>query len=195
MAFSMEGMSGRKDATFVASSWAPRWNSNQSISKFQDEVGGELRQGHPGRLLLTKNKETGPFYQPAGSVGRTNGGFTVIPAYQLFGSDELSNYAQPVASRLIGSYVALAPIDARQLGVTTADRVEVGAEAGKASFPVCIRTRVKPGTAVLFIGADDSPLARPGETVELTVSAGDPAVKARFDNLIVSDLPQGGVKP
>ena len=29
--------------------WAPGWNSVQAITKFQEEIGGPLRGGDPGR--------------------------------------------------------------------------------------------------------------------------------------------------
>ena len=63
MAFSMEGMPAMKDASILGSTWAPSWNSNQSISKFQEEVNGELKQGHTGTLLLTEKTESGVPFQ------------------------------------------------------------------------------------------------------------------------------------
>ncbi len=51
LAFSMEGHSSR-DSALTTSYWAPAWNSVQSLNKFQHEVGGALRGGDPGRLLI-----------------------------------------------------------------------------------------------------------------------------------------------
>ena len=34
--------------------WAPSWNSNQAVNKFQDEIGGDLHGGDPGVRLFDK---------------------------------------------------------------------------------------------------------------------------------------------
>ena len=55
LAFSMEGASPvtQKPPATIPIFWAPRWNSGQSLNKFQQEIGGELRGGDPGVLLLS----------------------------------------------------------------------------------------------------------------------------------------------
>ncbi|MBT8148144.1 MAG: molybdopterin-dependent oxidoreductase, partial [Gammaproteobacteria bacterium] len=193
MAFTMEGMSSQKNATLMSNSWAPQWNSNQSISKFQDEVAGELRQAAPGKLLYSKRTEPGRYqrYQaPSSRPSVKHGGYSVIPAFQLYGSDELSSQSAAISERLIGSYAAVSPADAKQLGVTGSDTIQLQAERGTAVYPVCVRSKVKPGTVVVFDGANNFPLAKAGEAVRLARLEG--GGNAQFGNLIVSDLHQEG---
>ena len=52
LAFSMEGFDGQPPAALIPRFWAPGWNSVQAVNKFQDEVGGPLRGGDPGRRLI-----------------------------------------------------------------------------------------------------------------------------------------------
>ncbi|MCB1672402.1 MAG: NADH-quinone oxidoreductase subunit NuoG [Pseudomonadales bacterium] len=190
MAFSMEGMSSQRDTAVLPNTWAPRWNSNQSVSKFLDEVGGHLRQGNPGRLLFTRNGSSAGYFEPE-SAAVTTGDFTLIPAYQLYGSDELSARAEVVNERLTGAYVALAPHDAQQLGVAANDLVTVSAGQEALDYPVCIRRSVKPGTIVAFTPAGQFPVAGAGDQVSLSKAQG--SGQARFGNLIVSDLQQEGI--
>ena len=55
LAFSMEGASPvtQKPPATIPIFWAPRWNSGQSLNKFQQEIGAELRGGDPGVLLFS----------------------------------------------------------------------------------------------------------------------------------------------
>lgn len=54
LAFSMEGASVLTDkpAATIPIFWAPRWNSGQSLNKFQQEIGGPMRGGDAGVRLL-----------------------------------------------------------------------------------------------------------------------------------------------
>ena len=53
LAFSMEGYPRRsRPPRLIPRFWAPGWNSVQAVNKFQDEVGGPLRGGDPGRRLI-----------------------------------------------------------------------------------------------------------------------------------------------
>ena len=73
LAFSMEGYPLPPDSSaLIGRYWAPGWNSNQAINKFQIEAGGALRGGPVGCRLI----------QPGGS-GRTN---YVTPAIRPFPS-------------------------------------------------------------------------------------------------------------
>ena len=48
----MEGYQGQPPAPLIPRFWAPGWNSVQALNKFQEEVGGPLRGGDPGRRLI-----------------------------------------------------------------------------------------------------------------------------------------------
>ncbi|MBL4819660.1 MAG: molybdopterin-dependent oxidoreductase, partial [Gammaproteobacteria bacterium] len=190
MAFSMEGESALVDSAVMASSWAPQWNSNQSVSKFQDEVGGELKQGNPGIKLITKNKKAGGYQQLTSPQKLPEGAFSIVEAFQIFGSDELSNYAEPIQQRLTHSYAAISPVDATALQLQNNDSLELKLNGAATEFPVCIREKVKPGTVVVFNGGPGF-LNLSGST-QLQRGKSAIAGTGRFDNLIVSDLFEEG---
>ena len=188
MAFTMEGMNSQKNASVMSNSWAPQWNSNQSISKFQDEVAGDLRQATSDVMLFSRNGGPGSYHAPAEKSPATKDGYSVIPAYQLYGSDELSSRSTVISERLTGSYAAISRADAKQLNLDENNIIRLQGENGSASYPVCVRGKVKPGTIVVFDSANTFSSVRPGETVSVEKSEG--AGDGRFNNLIVSDLYQ-----
>ncbi len=191
LAFSMEGISPLKDATILGASWSPGWNSNQSISKFQDEVNGKLKQDHCGELLLERNKE-GDYLSPLAG-GETGGesdgeGLELNLAFQIFGSEELSARANAIAQRMTDAYISLSPADARALDVSHGQRVRLN---GKGSFAAaCIREQMREGTAAVYCGDSLNPHELPARLQPEPVSG---AAEGRgLGALIVSDLMEEG---
>ncbi|MDE0478017.1 MAG: hypothetical protein OXI13_00150, partial [Gammaproteobacteria bacterium] len=187
LAFSMEGIPPRRDATILASSWAPQWNSNQSISKFQDEINGPLRQGHGGTLLLEKKSEGGEFKPvPANGDGS---GLELLPAFQIFGSEELSSRSEAIRARMTGAYLAVSPADAERHGLQQGQGVRVSGGGVAATALTCIRTQMSPGAAALHVGDGEIDFHGLGARVELA-SAEAPEGRG-LGELIVSDLARG----
>ncbi len=52
LAYSMEGYEGDPPSPLISRYWAPGWNSVQALNKFQQEIGGPLRGGDPGKRLI-----------------------------------------------------------------------------------------------------------------------------------------------
>ena len=129
LAYSMEGQNvGDQPGAVVPYVWAPGWNSNQSVFRFQQEVGGALAGGDPGvRLLENRDASPEPPPSPAPSaVGPPDEGrFHVARISEIFGSDELSAASAPIAERMSAPYVALNPADAETLGVAPGGGVRV----------------------------------------------------------------------
>jgi len=195
MAFSMEGVSPLKDSTILASSWAPKWNSNQSISKFQDEVNGELKQGNTGIHLIARTASDNGYFQCASNIAELEAdNLRLIPAFQIFGSDELSARADAIQQRMTKAYISLSPEDAAARGISQGDQVALVGNAGneqQQSFEVivCIRNKIKSGTAVLYTGPDGFCQAELGDQVRVTkVESADGSENAALTSLIVSDL-------
>ncbi|MDG1024346.1 MAG: NADH-quinone oxidoreductase subunit NuoG [Gammaproteobacteria bacterium] len=185
MSFSMEGISAQKDPSIMASPWAPKWTSNQSISKFQDEVNGELKQGHVGSLLFEKTDSGAYFDVPAATVQPSGKQLHLALSYQIFGSDELSARAEPIRERMTDAYVGICPEDAERRGLAQGDVATITPTG--APVVVCIRTGVKPGTALLYCGdANISPAEFTG-FLEIEKSAAR-ATSRGIANLIVSDF-------
>jgi NADH-quinone oxidoreductase subunit G len=164
LAFSMEGHDGTQAGTrpgaLIPYAWAPGWNSPQAWNKFQDEVGGQLRGGDPGVRLIeaaadgTKSK----YFEaiPSAFVARA-GEWTLVSLAHIFGSDELSARAAPLASLIPAPYVALNPADADTLGATDEAILEVTLPSGPVRLPLQRRKSLPQGTVGLAVGVPGTP--------------------------------------
>jgi NADH-quinone oxidoreductase subunit G len=127
LTFSMEGYSGagREDRPpeLLPFAWAPGWNSPQAWNKFQTEVGGALRGGDPGVHLFGPSSRPASYFSP--TTVRRGDDLRAIPLHELFGSEELSNLADPIQARMAGKYVVLNADEARRLGVNSTARVSI----------------------------------------------------------------------
>lgn len=182
MSYSMEGVSPLKEARVFNTPWAPGWNSNQSVFKFQDEVGGHLKQGSVGVRLLDKhNGSEGGGYIALDSSEKN----TAFPLYHLFGSEELSAQSQAIQARATSAYVAMNPADADRLGCNAGGGVTV---QGNGVVPLLLRDSIATGSVGISVGL-------PGLNVHdvLPDVSLDPAPEWQAppqwqpDNIIVSD--------
>ena len=120
LAFTMEGNQTRAPASLRPYTWSPGWNSNQSIHKFQDEVGGADKSGTTGiRLFAGTNDLTGfdlAEETPANLIGQAH----------IFGSDELSNEAAELATLIPKPYARMSSATAAGLQVAHHDGLGYG---------------------------------------------------------------------
>jgi NADH-quinone oxidoreductase subunit G len=188
MSFSMEGIPATKDASVLGSAWSPAWNSNQSISKFQEEINGELKQAHVGELLIERN-ETGSYLTVTETSGDVGGNLQVAIAYQIFGSDELSAKSNTIQQRMTDAYVALSPADAETLSLKQGDSVSLDGNGNIAI--ACIRSKIKQGTAAVYCGDNEVDRHALGASIAL-VKVADAETNRGIQGLIVSDLYEEG---
>ncbi|HJU04633.1 MAG TPA: molybdopterin-dependent oxidoreductase, partial [Nitrospiraceae bacterium] len=132
LAFSMEGYRGPKPIPVIPQFWAPGWNSNQALNKFQVEVGGPLRGETPGVRVI---EQTAPPSQPRAvdippAFQPRPDGWLLLPLHHIFGGDELSSRAPAIAERMPQPYLALNPADAARhgLGVERDASITVGSD-------------------------------------------------------------------
>jgi NADH-quinone oxidoreductase subunit G len=146
--YTMEGYPGRPPAPLIPFHWSPGWNSVQSVSKFQSEVGGPLRDGDPGVRLLepSPHAQRTYFRDIPGSFAPRDDVWLVVPLYHIFGSEELSALAQAIAQRVPAPYVALSPEDAGRIGAEQGSeaQLEVGGEVGGKTV-LRLPVRIGPG--------------------------------------------------
>jgi NADH-quinone oxidoreductase subunit G len=109
----MEGYEGLPPSGLITRYWSPGWNSIQALNKFQQEVGGLLRDGDPGIFLIKPFScnsasffATTPSAIQIGIIERL-----LIPIYHIFGSEELSMVSPAVKERAPEPYLALNPDD------------------------------------------------------------------------------------
>lgn len=177
LTYSMEGVLGPLPPALNAVVWAPGWNSNHALNKFQDEVGGPLRGGDPGvRLIHPKAAARVRWFDeiPA-AVRKPHRRWTLTPLHHIFGSEELSVLSEPLRERVPVPYVALNPAAAADLKVSDGDLVEIVLAESRLRLPALLRPDLPPGVAGIPYGlpgvAWDAAFA---ETAEIEKVAGGP---------------------
>jgi NADH-quinone oxidoreductase subunit G len=114
-AFSMEGAIAQVQPALLPVIWAPGWNSNQAINKFQEETGGHLRDGDAGIRLIEVSVALPWFNDIPPAFKPEQGLWRIMPLPHIFGSEELSLHSSPVAERLPTFCALLNPLDAETL--------------------------------------------------------------------------------
>ena len=154
LAFTMEGLNRSQPGALLPWVWAPGWNSNQSLHKFQTRAGGPLKGGTAGaRLLPTGGGGNGNAAtsqaQPAraeSTAGTTTGQrWQLVPRPRIFGSDELSALSPALAELIVPGFIELCTADAASLGVKDGDGVDVG--DGLATLEVRVNDSMVAGCA------------------------------------------------
>ena len=188
LAFSMEGLSLQKDASLLSAAWAPGWNSNQAISKFQNEINGELRQGCKGVQLLTRDRVPVQGAAP-GSDAQPGSGPQLYFIDHVFGGEEISAAAPAIAARAVGPYLSVSAADAQRLGLTQHGSARIRAGRVEAEVGVLIRERIAPGCMGLYCGVELSRAAF-AEGFEINpVADGNVLARSRamFSALVIND--------
>jgi len=142
MVYTMEGTSIGAPASLNARFWSPGWNSDQSLTKFQSEVSGQLVGGDPGvRLFEPPAQDGGAFFSPAATAqGSRDGRLQVVPRWHVFGSEELSALAPGIASRAAPASVALSRAECEKRGLRDGGRARLSLEG---ALPVDLLVVVK----------------------------------------------------
>ena len=156
LSFSMEGATSQAPPSLMSDAWAPAWNSNHAIVKFQAEVGGSLRGGDPGVRLIESSAKIGWFDSVPQSTERYEGTWLVVPQHYIFGSEPLSSGSSAVAERTSGFCVLLNPKDVEALQVVAGDRVELQFDGKIKVAEAKIDTGVPCGVAAVAFGVPGS---------------------------------------
>jgi NADH-quinone oxidoreductase subunit G len=164
--FSMEGYAGaRQPLPQVPFAWAPGWNSPSAWNKFQDEVGGKLRAGDPGRRLLEAT-------DPQAEGKELLGWFTTIPApfkaaealqvvnyAQLFGGEELSARSPVIQARMNEPELVLNPADAQRLALHGGSQVSFSWGGSHWQLRLRLSEQLSTGLVGLPLGVNGLPTA------------------------------------
>jgi NADH-quinone oxidoreductase subunit G len=163
LAFSMEGYKGQPPAALIPRYWSPGWNSVQSLNKFQEEVGGLLKGGSPGRCLIGASEKAKPAYFqeiPGAFVPHPNE-YLTVPLYHIFGTDPLSRMAPAVFERSPAPYLALSAELAKKLGVDEGQKVQIELDGYSLGLPARLLDSLPAGTVGLPVGLTTIPAALP----------------------------------
>jgi NADH-quinone oxidoreductase subunit G len=154
LAFSMEGYDGEPPPPLITRYWSPGWNSMQALNKFQDEVGGQLRGGDPGKRLIetVSGADVSYFHSVPPPFRSRESEWLIVPLYHIFGSEELSTLSRGIAERSPHPYLALNPKDASDLQVNNGEEVELVLGDYTHRFPIQLWPSLPKGIAGLPAG-------------------------------------------
>ncbi|MEM1436807.1 MAG: molybdopterin-dependent oxidoreductase, partial [Pseudomonadota bacterium] len=151
--YSMEGANSEQPAGMLPYVWAPGWNSNQSLIKFQEEVGGALRGADLSALLRAPDVPPVPYYTGSAAEQPNADQFILVAQPVLFGGEELSAQAPAIQERAPRPFIVLNGTDAARLGVADGDGVRCGGH----SLEVRTAAAMAPGTAAVSAGMPGAP--------------------------------------
>ena len=156
LAFSMEGDNRSLPSALQPFVWEPGWNSNQSLHKFQAEVGGAMRGGSAGVRLITPGAGSLSAVTAPTAFTASGQGWTLTAQHKLFGSDELSAESAAIQAMMSLSEVSLNPEDAERLAIGEHDGVALN--VGDVSVRCAVRqdAGVPTGTAGFTTGHPDT---------------------------------------
>lgn len=159
LAYTMEGISG-PTAPLSAYVWSPGWNSNQSVHKFQTEVGGPMTTVESGVRLIEPTGSAADLHDQYRVVPQKKdsqgGSLTLIPRYHIFGSDELSVQSKAIAEQVPASYLAVGPLAADLLSVLSKDGVEFKINGQAQQLEVVVESSIPDGCALFPAGLADT---------------------------------------
>lgn len=149
MTFSMEGIHNAGLTPLQANIWSPGWNSNQSILKFQQGIGG-ARKGANGGIRLQRQAQRIPAWtipsHEATAAATSDNQLRMLPLYRLFGSDELSANAAAIASVIDKPFVRLNKEDAAELGLQEGDWLELEVDSARYRLEATLSATQPAGT-------------------------------------------------
>ena len=154
LSHSMEGLLKEPPAALVPRFWAPGWNSDQAINKFQMEIEGTLHGGDSGKRLIEPGRGDGAYHAdvPPAFAPRPRE-LSLVARLHVFGSEELSALSPSVHGRTKKPYVALNRSDAARLGLEEGKAARLTIPAAETSIVLDIEIEELPeGLALLPAG-------------------------------------------
>ena len=167
LAFTMEGSSGTQPGALLPFVWAPGWNSNQSLHKYQTEAGGPLAGGTAGVRLIEPDPEmnTGHASIIPRAFQPQSGQWTLLPLYRIFGSEETSALAPAVNELVPQPYISVNSRTATGLRVSAGDPITIESESETHTLIACIDDSIPEGCAGYAVGLPGAPWLGPDTQV------------------------------
>ncbi|MCW8887418.1 MAG: NADH-quinone oxidoreductase subunit NuoG [Motiliproteus sp.] len=146
LAYTMEGVpytamaAEHSGGGMMPASWYPGWNSNQSIHKFQQEIGDNI-EGPVTGIKLSLHSLPDPsieWSEPTKKARAKADHLLLISHPQIFGSDELSALSTAIAERTPVATASLHPDDAKAMQISDNDLVQIHLQDQHIQLPVTI---------------------------------------------------------
>lgn len=153
LTFTMEGYTGQPPSSLIPFFWAPGWNSQQAINKYQIEVGGPLHGGDPGLRLLEPNQSLKvDYFKRRDSAQPKIDWMKIVPSYHIYGGEELSAQSPAVAELSPQPYVGLSQTDAAKFNLKQGEMAWVNMENAKVELKTNIVRDLPEGLLALPVG-------------------------------------------
>ncbi len=145
LTFSMEGYSGKETpSSMIPFANAAGWNSPQAWNKYQDKVGGHLKNGDPGVRMFDQlaRLETRQYVAPeAMSVTTTDmqqGQAKLVPINNIYASSMMASRSPVVAEQLPVAAWRIGMDDAKDWNITAGDYLAIEIDKQQITLPVQI---------------------------------------------------------
>ncbi|WP_348548782.1 NADH-quinone oxidoreductase subunit NuoG [Psychrobacter sp. KFRI-CH2-11] len=145
LTFSMEGYTGKQTpSSMIPFAHAAGWNSPQAWNKYQDKVGGHLKNGDPGVRLfdmlerLPTRQYVAPDALSATTTDIQQGQAKLVPIYNIYASSMMASRSPIVAEQLPVAAWRIGMDDAKDWNVAAGDYLAIEIDKQQITLPVQI---------------------------------------------------------
>jgi NADH-quinone oxidoreductase subunit G len=145
LTFSMEGYSGKETpSSMIPFANAAGWNSPQAWNKYQDKIGGHLKNGDPGVRLFDQlaRLETRQYVAPEAMSATTTdmqqGQAKLVPIYNIYASSMMASRSPIVAEQLPVAAWRIGMDDANDWNIAAGDYLAIEIDKQQITLPVQI---------------------------------------------------------
>ncbi len=145
LTFSMEGYTGKQTpSSMVPFAHAAGWNSPQAWNKYQDKVGGHLKNGDPGVRLfdmlerLPTRQYVAPEALSATTTDMQQGQAKLVPIYNIYASSMMASRSPIVAEQLPVAAWRIGMDDAKDWNIAAGDYLAIEIDKQQVTLPVQI---------------------------------------------------------
>ncbi|MGP5648309.1 NADH-quinone oxidoreductase subunit NuoG [Psychrobacter celer] len=145
LTFSMEGYTGKQTpSSMIPFAHAAGWNSPQAWNKYQDKVGGRLKNGDPGVRLfdmlerLPTRQYVAPDALSATTTDIQQGQAKLVPIYNIYASSMMASRSPIVAEQLPVAAWRIGMDDAKDWNVAAGDYLAIEIDKQQITLPVQI---------------------------------------------------------
>ncbi|MDE4455187.1 NADH-quinone oxidoreductase subunit NuoG [Psychrobacter sp. DAB_AL62B] len=143
LTFSMEGYSGKQTpSSMIPFANAAGWNSPQAWNKYQDKVGGSLRNGDPGVRLfdqlerLPTRQYVAPEAMSSTTTDMQQGQAKLVPIYNIYASSMMTSRSPVVAEQLLVATWHIGIDDAKEWGLVAGDYLAIEIDKQQITLPI-----------------------------------------------------------
>ncbi|MGE6473480.1 NADH-quinone oxidoreductase subunit NuoG [Psychrobacter sp. NPDC078631] len=143
LTFSMEGYSGKETpSSMIPFANAAGWNSPQAWNKYQDKVGGHLKNGDPGVRLfdqlerLATRQYVAPEAMSSNTTDLQQGQAKLVPIHNIYASSMMASRSPIVAEQLPVAAWRIGIDDAKDWNIAAGDYLAVEIDKQQITLPV-----------------------------------------------------------